>query len=148
MEGVDIDVLKARVLEEITNGAAASVPTIRVWLLELFVREALEITAAELAQLKMTETLDNRQIYLIRGLNGDVNFFRRQKARFDERNNFEKTTFMLGATCLPKDEFENWIGAVRPNMNRPLERLFCDWIKTKNGKLSEIIEARSSLSKE
>ena len=64
--------------------------------------------------------LENRQVYLIRDLNNEVNFFRRHKAKFDERNNFEKTAFMLGATCLPKDEYENWIGAIRPNMNCPL----------------------------
>jgi hypothetical protein len=74
-----------------------------------------------------------------------ANFFRRQKTRFDERNYFEKTAFILGATCLPKDEFETWVGAIRPNMNRPLERLFCDWAKTKSGKLYEILKKRSEL---
>jgi hypothetical protein len=148
VEGVDLTPLKEKVLAQISGGAAASVPTIRVWLLELFVREVLSIEASELAQLRNSETLDNRQIYLIRGLNEEVNFFRRQKARFDEKNNFEKYAFMFGATCLPKDEFENWVGAVRASMNRPLDRLFCDWIKTKNDVLYEMIASRSTLSKE
>jgi hypothetical protein len=117
-------------------------------LLELFVRDILNISAKELNELKGQETLDNRQIDLIRGLNGEVNYFRRQKARFDERNLFEKTTFMLGATCLPKDEFETWIGAVRANMARPLEKLFCDWVKTKHGRLYEVLATRSNLAKE
>jgi hypothetical protein len=68
--------------------------------------------------------------------------------RFDEGNKFEKFPFMLGATCLPQDEFENWVGAVRPNMSRPLDRLFCDWVKSKTGKLHEILQSRSERVRE
>jgi hypothetical protein len=145
---VDLKNLRLKVLTQINEGAASSVPTIRVWLLELFVRNVFKISTKELNSLRAQETLDNRQIDLIRGLNGDVNYFRRQKARFDERNLFEKYAFMIGATCLPKDEFESWVGAVRPNMNRPIEKLFCDWVKTKNGCLDQILAARSELVKE
>jgi hypothetical protein len=128
-----------------TSGAAATVPVIRVWLLELFVRDVFDISTAELNSLGLTESIENRQMYLIKGLNDDVNYFRRQKTRFEERNNYEKSAFILGATCLPKDEFETWIGAIKPNMIRPLERLFCDWAKTKSGKLRDILAARSEL---
>jgi hypothetical protein len=145
---VNIEVLKEKVLAQITDGAAASVPAIRVWMLELFVREDLQISPAELNALRLTESIENRQMYLIKGLNEDVNFFRRHKTRFDERNSYEKSAFILGATCLPKDEFETWIGAIKPNMGRPLERLFCDWVKGKSGMLWEILDARSQLLKE
>jgi hypothetical protein len=145
---IDVEGLRQKVIAEIAVGAAASVPTIRVWLMELFVRGVLSIELAELAQFRHQETLDNRQLYLIRGIKGDVNFFRRQRARFDERNNFEKFTFMFGASCLPRDEFVNWIAAIRPNMTRPLEHLFCDWIKTQSGRLPAIVNCRSDLAKE
>ncbi len=141
----DIGVLRDKVIAQMKSGAAATVPAIRVWLLELFVRKDLEITSTELNALKLTESIENRQMYLIKGLNGDVNFFRRQKTRFEERNAYEKSAFMLGATCLPKDEFETWIGAIRPSMGRPLERLFCDWVKGKSGMLQEILDARAEL---
>jgi hypothetical protein len=144
----ELGALRDKVLDQIGRGAASSVPTIRVWLLELFVRDILNISAKELNELKAQETLDNRQIDLIRGMNGEVNYFRRQKTKFDERNLFEKSAFMLGATCLPKDEFETWVGAVRANMSRPLEKLFCDWVKTKHQQLFVVIEARSGLAKE
>ena len=145
---VDFEALREKVLNQIMQGAASSVPTIRVWLLELFVRDILNINAKELNELRSQDTLDNRQVDLIRGLNGEVNYFRRQKTRFDERNLFEKPAFMLGATCLPKDEFETWIGAVRANMTRPLERLFCDWVKTKHQSLYFVLDARSGLAKD
>jgi hypothetical protein len=73
-----------------------------------------------------------------------VSYFRREKTRFEERNLYEKATFLLGATCLPKDEFNAWIGAVRPNLNRPLDHLYCDWVKSKNGKLREVLKARQA----
>ncbi|WP_316171268.1 RNA-directed DNA polymerase [Bradyrhizobium sp. SZCCHNRI1058] len=145
---LDFARLRERVLSQIRQGAASSVSTIRVWLLELFVRDVMQISTKELNELRGQETLDNRQIDLIRGLNGDVNYFRRQKTRFDERNLFEKSAFMLGATCLPKDEFETWIGAIRPNMNRPLEKLFCDWVKTKHHGIRSVIDARFALVRE
>lgn len=145
---VDFGSLREKVLNQIKEGAASSVPTIRVWLLELFVRSVLEISTKELNDLRIQETLDNRQTDIIRGLNREVNYFRRQKTRFEERNLFEKCSFMLGATCLPKDEFETWVGAVRANMVRPLEKLFCDWAKTKHGELHNIIYTRSELVRE
>ena len=145
---VDLSGFQKKVLEQIHHGAAASVPVIRVWLLELFVRNALQIDLKQISDLKCSESLDNRQLYLIRGAKGDVNYFRRQKARFDERNNFEKLAFMLGATCLPKDEFDTWVNAVKPNMTRPLDRLFCDWVKTKRGALTGVLDARTALLKE
>jgi hypothetical protein len=55
---------------------------------------------------------------------------------------------MLGATCLPKDELDAWIKAIKPNMNRPLEILFCDWLKTKSGQLEIILNQRTMLATE
>jgi hypothetical protein len=137
--------LREKVLAQMTLGAAATVPVIRVWLLELFVRDVFPISNIELNQIGLLESIENRQMYLIKGLNGDVNFFRRQKTRFEERNNFEKSAFILGATCLPKDEFETWVAAIKPNMTRPLDRLFCDWVKTKSGQLRAILDQRTQL---
>jgi hypothetical protein len=142
--GIELsDDIRGKVLDLLTTGASASVPTIQVWLLELFVRGCFKIDHRALSKLP-THTLSQRQIFIIRGLNGDVNFFRRGKTRFEEWNVFEKNHFMLGATCLPKDEFANWIGAVKPNLRRPLDALFCDWIKGKNGQLALILDARNA----
>ena len=148
VHGVDATGLREKIWSEINRGAAFSVPTIRVWLLELYVRGILPFELMEAGRLTSQETLDNRQMYLIRGIKTDVNFFRRQKTRFDERNNFEKYAFMIGATCLPRDEFETWVSAVKPNMSRPLDRLFCDWVKAKSGHLETILGTRFNLIKE
>jgi hypothetical protein len=133
--------IRTTVLKLLESGAATSVPTIQVWLLELFVRNCFEIDHKTLTRIT-TNTLSRRQSFLIRGLNDDVNFFRRNKTRFEELNVFEKHHFMLGATCLPKDEFYNWISAIKPNLRRPLDSRFCDWIKNKQGNLDHILADR------
>lgn len=141
--GVELnEEIQSRVIQLLEAGAAGSVPTIQVWLLELFVRGCFEIDHKTLTKVVASNTLSQRQSFLIRGLNGDVNFFRRNKTRFEELNVFEKGHFMLGATCLPRDEFTNWISAVKPNLHRPLDARFCDWAKSKRGKLPEIVSAR------
>jgi hypothetical protein len=132
----------------LTGKTASSVPSIRVWLLELYVRGCLKLGISPLKEIEGGDTLSNRQCYLIRGLNGDVNYFRKQKTRFVQKNGFEQYAFLLGATCLPKDELTAWVSSVKASMVRPLDGLFCDWIKSQRGRLVEIIEARSELAKE
>ncbi|WP_316196741.1 RNA-directed DNA polymerase [Bradyrhizobium sp. SZCCHNS3053] len=131
-----------KVLKFLQAGAATSVPTIQVWLLELFVRSCFKIDHKTLARTVTGHTLTQRHSFIVRGLNDDVNFFRKNKTRFEELNGFEKHHFMIGATCLPKDEFSNWIGAVKPNLHRPLDARFCDWVKSRAGNLHAILEAR------
>jgi hypothetical protein len=142
-----IDLTKV-VVEELASGAALSVPTIRVWLLELFVRGCLQMSHKGLSDLAKDETLSNRQVFIIRGLNGDVTFFRRNKARFEQTNVFEKFQFLLGATCLPEDEFRTWVSAIKTNMVRPLEALFCKWVLTKRGKLADVVHERTVLTRD
>jgi hypothetical protein len=142
-----IDLTKV-VVEELASGAALSVPTIRVWLLELFVRGCLQMSHKGLSDLAKDETLSNRQVFIIRGLNGDVTFFRRNKARFEQTNVFEKFQFLLGATCLPEDEFRTWVSAIKTNMVRPLDALFCKWVLTKRGKLADVVHERTVLTRD
>ena len=135
-------------MNELEDGASLSVPTVRVWLLELFVRGCVELRVPRSVKLKLMRTLCNRQLFLIRGIKNDLNFFRRNKTRFEQKNVFEKYYFLLGASCLPADEYRTWVGAVRGNMTRPLDRLFCNWVQTKQGKLAELIQQRTVLTRD
>jgi hypothetical protein len=146
--GVDLSYFGERVLEELRGRTAISVPTIRFWLLELYVRGYLKLAPKEVSTVAQGDTLTNRQGLLIRGLNRDVNYFRRNKTRFDQQNSFEKFPFLLGATCLPEDEFKTWVSAVRGGMDRPLDRLFCNWIQSKCGQLSNLIASREKRARE
>ena len=132
------------VLQQLTATSAHSVATIRAWLYEFQIRGIIKISNSAIAAMREITALDKRQIYLMHGVNNNVNFFRRHKTKFEEKSLLEKGAFIIGATCLPKDEFESWISAVKPNMHRPLDHIFCDWAKSKSGKLRQIIESITS----
>ena len=142
---IDLSGFGKSVIEELRGRAACSVPTVRLWLLEVYVRGCLKLSPKDVSAVAQGDTFANRQGFLIRGINRDINFFRRNKTRFDQQNSFEKFSFLLGATCLPKDEFETWVSAVRIGLDRPLDRLFCDWVQSKCGKLANLIEARENI---
>jgi hypothetical protein len=133
---------------ELVEGASLFVPTIRVWLLEMYVRGCLAIHNRQLNAIEGDSTPLNRQVYLIRGLNKDVNYFRRNKTRFEQKNAFEKHYFLLGATCLPDDELKAWLASVRGSMSRPLDRLFCNWVQSKRDKLDEVVRERTVLARD
>jgi hypothetical protein len=132
---------KERVLAVLKTGAARAVPTIHAWLLEFFVRGVFVIDHRELKTVGLENPVSERQISLIRGLNADINHFRRNKTKFDGIGVFSKLPFILGASCLPKDEYETWINAIKGRMNRPLDSLFCQWAKSKAGKLDKLLVA-------
>jgi hypothetical protein len=134
-----VERLRICVLESLLGQSAKSVPTIHAWLLEFFVRSILIVDGKELEKRKIENPLCDRQVALIRGLNGDVNFFRKHKTKFDGLSEFAKSSFILGATCLPNDEFSTWVDAMKPRLKRPLGALFCKWVKSKNGKLRETL---------
>jgi hypothetical protein len=140
---LDASDLTKVVENELRNGAATSVPSIRVWILELFVRGCVAINNKILGELENTDTSTKRQLYLIRGLKNDINYFRRNKTRFEQKNAFERYHFLLGATCLPDDEFRAWLSAIRGGMSRPLDQLFCNWVKTKSGRIADVIRDRT-----
>jgi hypothetical protein len=132
---------KDQVMAALRTGAARAVPTIHAWLLEFFVRGILAISHQELKAIGLDNPVSDRQISLIRGLNSDINHFRRNKTKFDGIGVFSKLPFILGASCLPKDEYETWIGAIKSRMTRPLDALFCQWAKSKAGKLGQLLVA-------
>jgi hypothetical protein len=82
--GIDLSDFGKSVLDELRGRAACSVPTVRFWLLELYVRGCLKLAPKDVSAVAQGDTFANRQGFLIRGLNRDVNFFRRNKTRFDQ----------------------------------------------------------------
>lgn len=135
----EVDALQKCVLDALGGQSVKSVPSIHAWLLEFFVRSILKVDGKTIDEMKISSPLSDRQLALIKGLNGDVNYFRKHKTKFDSLGEFTKSSFVLGATCLPKDEFSSWVEAVRPRLRRPLDDLYCKWAKTKSGKLKETL---------
>lgn len=128
------------VIEAILTPPASSVQVIRTWLIELFVRGTIRIPTAKLRQLEtLSATNDRRQLHLIRGRNDDKNFFRRQKTAFQTYADAELSSLVWGASCLPKDEYENWLDAIKVNFSRPLGKLYLKWAaKNRNALVSKL----------
>ena len=125
-------------IRQLTIGAGRSVPVIRAWLLELFIRNITPISARRVNEIERVSELDSRQLIFIHAAIGDIAYFRKNKTRVDQLSPFERYALIIGGSCLPKDEYETWIDALKAGMNQPLDKLFCDWAKTKHGKFAEL----------
>lgn len=124
------DRLLNRVIKAILSPPATSVQLIRSWLLEILVRGIIDVSASELKKLEgLPAALDKRQLLLIRGRVGDKNFFRKQKTAINVFLDLELPCLVWGASCLPKDEYENWIDTAKAHFTKPLGRLFLSWAK-------------------
>ena len=120
--------LAKQVIEAIRKPPASSVQLIRTWLLEIFVRGVIKISLARLKELEyLPAPTDKRQILLIRGRLGDVNYFRRQKTGVSNFSDLELSSLVWGASCLPRDEYEKWVDTIKPNFSKPLGVRFLRW---------------------
>jgi hypothetical protein len=132
------DELLDEIIDAILNPPAASVQAIRTWLLELFVRNVIEIPLSKLQRLSgLPSPMDKRQILLIRGRCKDTNYFRRQKTALDQLSLVEQPCLVWGASCLPGDEYDTWLANIKPTFARPLGELFLKWAKEHKGHLQE-----------
>lgn len=145
---LDESALKSKVLAVVNSQAAGAVPVTKAWLLEFFVRGIVSASSSEIRTISTGHPLHERQVALIRGISGDVNYFRRLKTDFDNKGQFVKSALILAASCLPRDEFETWVSAIRPRMNRPLDNLYCAWARKKSGKLKDILANSRTTSAE
>ncbi|MGR9504637.1 RNA-directed DNA polymerase [Rhizobium leguminosarum] len=129
----------------LASGAGRGVPVIRAWLLEVFVRGISPITAKKLADIAKLSELDGRQLILINGVIKNIVYFRKNKTRFEQFGRFEQYALIVAASCLPADEYETWLGAIKPGLKGPLDTMYCDWAKTKQGGLADVIASISAI---
>jgi hypothetical protein len=109
------DHLTDTIIQAILAPPASSIQLIKTWLLELFVRGTVPITAAGTKKLEvLSSPLDKRQRHLIRGRIGDKNFFRKNKTSFGQLSALEQPCFVWAASCLPEDEYGTWLSTVKP----------------------------------
>jgi hypothetical protein len=124
------------VIATILAPPASSMQLIKAWLLQLFVRGTVPITATDIKRLEgLSSPLEKRQLHLIRGRIGDKNFFRKNKTAFGSLSVLEQTCFIWGASCLPKDEYENWLPMVKPMLTMPTGAIFLKWAQAQREKL-------------
>jgi hypothetical protein len=122
------DKLQDTVIEILLSDKLRPLAVTRAWLLELFVRGVVPISLQKIRSLdQLTETLDQRQLFRLRHILNDQNFFRRRKTRVSELNAWLQPSFIMSARCLPKDEYKHWVQSVKSRLGFPLAPEFCDW---------------------
>ena len=130
------DGLADSVISAILKPPASSVQLIRTWLLELFVRATVPITALQFKQMEnLPSLLDRRQLHIIRSRTDNKHFFRMNKAAVGQIPPFEQPAFISGAVCLPTDEYENWLATLKPIFSGPTCHLFLKWVKANKDKV-------------
>ncbi len=123
------DAMRDTVVSAILAPPASSIQLIRTWLLEIFCRGIIDIPLSKLKKFEpLPSALDKRQLLLIRGRVGDKNFFRKKKTAAHSYSTIELPYLVWGASCLPKDEYENWLDTVKGALKkRPLGDLYLKW---------------------
>lgn len=113
----------------------------RYWIIDLFVRGCFEIDWKDFQSYDFNRsTVERRAMHLLRGRLGHAAYFRAQKTKFGELNDWEKPAFLLGAMCLPKDEYEKWVVSVQNAIPGPLAAEYADWVKGNWGNLPAILD--------
>ena len=75
----------------------------------------------------LPEVANKRQLLLIRSRQKDTSFFRKQKTATHNFSAPELSCLVWGASCLPRDEYKNWINAVKKSFKKPLDKLYLEW---------------------
>lgn len=128
------DGISGEIVDLVLSSRMSPLDCSRSWFLELGVRGVVHFTAPEIRKLdSLSSTLDTRQLHLIRWRSGDINFFRSRKVRVSEIQSWAQPSFIFGARCLPKDEYEHWVRSIRSRLQFPLGREFADWCLTTYG---------------
>jgi len=106
----------------------------RSWFLELGVRGLVSFNSTQIRQLEaLSGTLDIRQVHLIRMKSNDVNYFRSRKTRVHEIQAWAQPSFIFGARCLPRDEYQHWIRSIKSRLQFPLSKEFAEWCVRTHG---------------
>ncbi|TXN00544.1 RNA-directed DNA polymerase [Methylobacterium sp. WL64] len=118
----------------------------RAWFLDLGVQKLVRFDSVDIRRLDaLTGTLDIRQLHLIRWRSNDLNYFRSRKTRVSEITIWSQPSFIFGASCLPKDEYEHWIRGIKSRLQFPLAKEFTDWCLRNHGKDPFIIDATAGV---
>lgn len=134
------DEVKAALLSLIKTTPFSDLTFVRAWVLDLFVRGPLHPLATDFAGYDFSRsTYEKRYHLLLRGIFGDRQFFRAHRTRFSDFSDWEHPCLLLGAMCLPEDEFKTWVDSVGDDIPGTFPKVFVKWLKDNHGKFPAIL---------
>jgi hypothetical protein len=128
--------LKKLFLKFYNEAPARNISIIRGWLMEAFTRGIFPLEISDLKSLNnLTTPLDVKQNYLLQGRLDRRTFFRNKKFELDGISITSRFAFLMGASCLPKEELKPFLDTVKKSTADPLMATFCAWLLSKHGGL-------------
>lgn len=102
----------------------------RMWLVNLFAAGCLPVDRRFVQDyLASPSPLEERQLIFVRARANDRLFFGENRGRLGQASDWLKPALLIGALCLPADEYRNWIDIAVQQMQDPFAKAFGDWLK-------------------
>jgi hypothetical protein len=138
--GEDAAYVKATLLHLIKSSPFSDLTFARAWVLDLFARGPLVPDENDFDEYDFSRSVyEKRYHLLLRGLHGDRQFFRAQRTRFSDYSEWEQPCLLLGAMCLPQDEYTTWVDSVSDDIPGAFPKIFAKWLKDKHGAFPELL---------
>lgn len=137
---LDKAALAERILQLLATPPICELAFARLWLLNLFVCGALPPDQRILDRYPAARpnALEERQLVFVRALLGDRAYFRAQRGQLGQVGDWIKPAILIGARCLPADEYRAWLDVAMPQVPDPLGRAFKSWLRDRR-ELSEVL---------
>lgn len=128
-EEIEEQFMSGKFISAVCSPLSRTLPLIRSWLLEVFIRGILPFSAADLKKIESSiNQYDRRYVDILRGKLNQRTYFRGQKKLIDDIGSSQIFPFLIGSTCLPKDELSKFYPDVVTHFKDPLLKPFCDWL--------------------
>lgn len=129
-ENVDVAQVEGEIWSLLQTPPISELSFSRLWLLNLYVNGTLPVDRKLVSRpLARSSVLEERQLIFIRALLNDRPFFREQRGRLGQVPEWAKPALLIGASCLPTDEYRHWIDIAVRQIVDPFATSFGTWLK-------------------
>jgi hypothetical protein len=142
-ESIPLDSLKERLLSLLQMSPFTDLVYVRSWILDLFARGPVPSEPSDFAAYDFSRSINEKRYeLLLKGRFDDKSYFRGKKSKFSEFSDWEKPAVLLGAMCLPFDEYKTWIDSIVDEIPGPFAKIFGNWLKKNHGDLVGLLKDR------
>jgi retron-type reverse transcriptase len=137
----ELDSVKKVLLSLINTSPFSDLTFVRAWVLDLFTRGPLIPDPADFTNYDFSRsTYEKRYHLLLRGIWEDRHYFRAQRTKFSDFSDWEQPCLLLGAMCLPEDEYKTWVDSVSDDVPGAFPKIYVKWLKDSHGSFPAILK--------
>ena len=128
--GHDAVQIEAQIWNLLQTPPTSELSYARLWLLNLYVTGTLPVDRKLIAnRIGQPSILEERQLIFIRARLNDRAYFREHRGRLGQIGESSKSALLIGASCLPADEYRSWIDIAIRQIADPFAHSFGSWLK-------------------